>query len=164
MRIIWKQWGQQRFSYNSNIRVVTEFWFRFVFFCFFDRFWSLLLTYSREFLRRLITNRQRKSCRTIRLLSTLYYCKRLAILYIQSDMRERFYNSDEFHLHTVNQAETTWRLASSWAWNKHQNSLFSIHEIFQTLCKHAPLTSGSFSTSSLDMSRTASCWDACSLW
>ena len=94
MRIIWKQWGQQRFSYNSNIRVVTEFWFRFVFFCFFDRFWSLLLTYSREFLRRLITNRQRKSCRTIRLLSTLYYCKRLAILYIQSDMRERFYNSD----------------------------------------------------------------------
>ena len=50
MRIIWKQWGQQRFSYwlnnkmnlstdNSNIRVVTEFWFRFVFFFF---FWQVL--------------------------------------------------------------------------------------------------------------------------
>ena len=50
MRIIWKQWGQQRFSYwlnskmnlstdNSNIRVVTEFWFRFVFFLF---FWQVL--------------------------------------------------------------------------------------------------------------------------
>ena len=142
---------------NSNIRVVTEFWFRFVLFCFFfDRFWSLLLTYSREFLRRLITNRQRKSCRTIRLLSTLYYCKRLAILYIQSDMRERFYDSDR-----LSPALTQ----PSWDYQT-VGIILSFEQAakFTLFSSHAPLTSAAFSTSSLDMSRTASCWDACSLW
>lgn len=172
MRIIWKQWGQQRFSYwlnnkvnlstdNSNIRVVIEFWFRFVF--------GQVLELAADVLKKVPEE-------------------------IDYEQTAKIMSDDPSPLNVVllqevrNIIYTTWyarkilQLSSAFTWTQttklklpddwHRPELRTsskIHSVQFTklfiLYANMLLWPVAFIWPlRLDMSRNASCWDACSLW
>lgn len=124
MRIIWKQWGQQRFSYwlsnnkmnlstdNSNIRVVIEFWFRFVFFFLTGSWACCWCTQESSWGDRLRTDGENHVGRSVS--SQRCTTARGKRCYIYKEVYKVICVKDsttliDFHLNTDNQAETTRR-------------------------------------------------------